>query len=126
MEPSLSFDPTIVLRSSQGESRFGARVVIDPGSGAMRADHTDAPSMVDAPPIATLRAVNGRWLLDSAPEARVSINAVPVGGARLVIAGDVVTIAGAQLLVEEATAQTLALRRFELEGTETLPPVSDS
>ncbi|HKW83013.1 MAG TPA: PEGA domain-containing protein, partial [Burkholderiaceae bacterium] len=126
MEPSLSLDPAIVLRTSQGEARYGARVIIDPGSGAMRSDHTDAPSPADAPPLATLRAVGSRWLLDAAPEGKVSINAVPVGGARVVIAGDVVTIAGSQLLVEEATPQLLALRRFELEGTETLPPVSDS
>jgi len=126
MEPSLSLDPAIVLRSSQGEARYGARVIIDPGSGAMRSDHTDAPSPVDAPPLATLRAVANRWLLDAAPEGKVSINGVQVGGARVVIAGDVVTIAGSQLLVEEATPQLLALRRFELEGTDTLPPVSDS
>jgi formylglycine-generating enzyme required for sulfatase activity len=126
MEPSLSLDPAIILRSSQGEARYGARVVIDPGSGAMRSDHTEAPSQVDAPPIATLRAVANRWLLDAAPEGRVSINGVAVGGARVVIAGDVVTIAGSQLLVEEASPQLLALRRFELEGNDTLPPVSDS
>jgi formylglycine-generating enzyme required for sulfatase activity len=119
-------DASIVVRSSQGESRYGARVIIDPGSGAMRPDHTDAPSPVDAPPLATLRAVGNRWLLDAAPEGRVSINGVQIGGARVVIAGDVVTIAGSQLLVEEASAKTLALRRFELEGTDTLPPVSDS
>jgi formylglycine-generating enzyme required for sulfatase activity len=126
MEPSLLLDASIVLRTSQGESRFGARVVIDPGSGAMRADHTDAPSQVDAPPLASLRAVAGRWLFDAASEGRVSINGVSVHGARIVILGDVVTIAGSQLLVEEATPQTLALRRFDLEGTETLPPVGDS
>ncbi len=126
MEPSPHLDPTIVLRSSQGEARYGARVVIDPGSGAMRSDHTDAPSQVDAPPLATLRAVGNRWLLDTSGEGRVSINGVPVGGARVVIAGDVVTIAESQLLVEEASPQILALRRFELEGTETLPPVGDS
>jgi formylglycine-generating enzyme required for sulfatase activity len=126
MEPSLSFDATIVLRSAQGEARYGARVIIDPGSGAMRADHMDAPSPVDAPALATLRGVAGRWLLDAAPEGRISINGVAVGGARIVNAGDVITIAGSQLLVEEATPQNLALRRFELEGTETLPPVGDS
>ena len=38
MEPSPSLDATIVLRTAQGESHFGARVVIDPASGAMRAD----------------------------------------------------------------------------------------
>ncbi|HTU64588.1 MAG TPA: SUMF1/EgtB/PvdO family nonheme iron enzyme [Steroidobacteraceae bacterium] len=127
MEPSLSFDPTIVVRSPQGESRYGARVVIEPATGAMQADHGgDALPSADGTANATLRAVNGRWLLDASPESRVSINAVPVGGARVVIAGDVVTIAGSQLLVEEASPQTLALRRFELEGTETLPPVGDS
>ncbi len=126
MEPSLSIDPTIVLRSSQGESRYGARVVLDPGSGSMRADHTDARSPVDAPPIASLRAVGGRWLLDAATEGRVSINGVPVGGARIVIAGDVITVAESQLLVEESSPQSLVLRRYELGGTDTLPPVADS
>jgi hypothetical protein len=38
----------------------------------------------------------------------------------------VITIAGSQLLVEEATPRQLALRRYELEGTDTLPPVGDS
>ena len=37
------------------------------------------------------------------PESRVSINGVTVGGARIINAGDVLTIAGSQLLVEEAT-----------------------
>ena len=63
---------------------------------------------------------SGRWLFDAAPEGRISINGVPVAGARIVIAGDVITIAGSQLLVEEAQPRTLALRRFELEGTDTL------
>ncbi len=126
MEPSLSIDPTIVLRSSQGESRYGARVLLDPGSGAMRADHTDAPSPVEARPIASLRAVGGRWLLDASTEGRVSINGVPVGGARIVTAGDVITVAESQLLVEESSPQSLVLRRYELEGTDTLPPVADS
>ncbi len=126
MEPSPSLDATIVLRTAQGESHFGARVVLDPGSGAMRSDHTDAPSIVDAPPAATLRSVSGRWLFDAAPEGRIRINGVPVAGARIVIAGDVITIGGTQLLVEEAQPRGLALRRFELEGNETLPPVGDS
>ena len=126
MEPSPFLDANIVLRSSQGESRYGARVLIDPGSGAMRSDHTDAPSLVDAAPVASLRLVAGRWLFDAAPEGRISINGVPVAGARIVSAGDVITIAGTQLLAEEATPKMLALRRFELEGTETLPPVGDS
>ena len=86
----------------------------------MRSDHDDAPAPADAPPLATLRAVSGRWLFDAAPEGRISINGVPVAGARIVIAGDVITIAGSQFLVEEAQPRTLALRRFELEGTDTL------
>ncbi len=126
MEPSPSFDASIVLRSSQGESHYGARVVIDPGSGAMRSDHLDAPAPVDAPPLASLRSVGGRWLFDASPEGRIFINGVPVQGARIVIAGDVITIAGSQLLVEESQPRQLALRRFELEGTDTLPPVGDS
>jgi formylglycine-generating enzyme required for sulfatase activity len=126
MEPSLTYDANIVLRTAQGDSHFGARVVVDPGSGAMRADHTDAPSLVDAPPLAGIRAVSGRWLLDAASDGRVSINGVHIAGARIIIAGDVITIAGAQLLVEDAAPQSLALRRFDLEGTETLPPVGDS
>jgi formylglycine-generating enzyme required for sulfatase activity len=126
MEPSPAYDANIVLRTTQGDSHFGARVVVDPGSGAMRADHADAPSLVDAPPLAGIRAVSGRWLLDAASEGRVSINGVPIRGARIVIVGDVITIADSQLLVEDATAQTLALRRFDLEGTDTLPPVGDS
>jgi formylglycine-generating enzyme required for sulfatase activity len=125
MEPSLSLDPNIVLRSTQGESRFGARVAIDPANGEMRADLGESPAPSEAPQ-ASLRAVSGRWLLDAAPEARIGVNGVAVGGARIIVAGDVVTIAGSQLLVEEATPLSLALRRFELEGTETLPPVGDS
>ena len=126
MEPSPSLDASIVLRNSQGEAHFGARVVMDPGSGAMRTDHMDAPAAVDAPPQATLRSVAGRWLFDASAEGRIFINGVPVQGARIIIAGDVITIAGSQLLVEEATPRQLALRRFELEGTDTLPPVGDS
>jgi len=126
MEPSPLFDATIVLRTAEGEAHYGARVIIDPGSGAMRPDHDDAPAAADAPPPATLRAVSGRWLFDAAPEGRISINGMPVAGARLVIAGDVITIAGSQFLVEEAQPRTLALRRFDLEGTDTLPPVGDS
>ena len=126
MEPSPSLDANIVLRNSQGESHFGARVVIDPGSGALRTDHLDAPSPVDAPPQASLRSVTGRWLFDASAEGRIFINGVPVQGARIIIAGDVITIAGSQLLVEEAQPRQLALRRFELEGTDTLPPVGDS
>jgi formylglycine-generating enzyme required for sulfatase activity len=126
MEPSPSLDASIVLRNSQGEAHFGARVVIDPGSGALRTDHMDAPAVVDAPPQATLRSVAGRWLFDASTEGRIFINGVAVQGARIIIAGDVITIAGSQLLVEEAQPRQLALRRFELEGTDTLPPVGDS
>src|SRR4051794_361516 len=121
MEPSLSLDATIVLRTAQGESHFGARLVMDPVSGAMRADHDDSASAEHAPPQASLRPVSGRWLFDAAPEGRVTINGVPVAGARMIIAGDVITIAGSQLLVEEAQPRSLVLRRFELEGNETLP-----
>lgn len=126
MEASPSLDASIVLRTAEGEAHFGARVVIDPGSGAMRADHTDAPSAVDAPPLASLRLAGGRWLFDAAPEGRISINGVPVAGARIVIPGDVINVAGSQLLVEEAQPRVLALRRFAMEGNETLPPVGDS
>jgi formylglycine-generating enzyme required for sulfatase activity len=35
-------------------------------------------------------------------------------------------VAGSQLLAEEAQPRSLALRLFELEGTDTLPPVGDS
>jgi len=126
MEASPSLDASIVLRTAEGESHFGARAVFDPGSGAMRSDHTDAPSAVDAMPLATVRSVNGRWLFDAAPEGRISINGVVVAGARLIIPGDVINIAGSQLLVEEAQPRVLALRRFALEGNETLPPVGDS
>src|SRR6185436_5322494 len=98
MEPSPSLDANIVLRNSQGESHFGARVVIDPGSGALRTDHLDAPAVVDAPPEASLRSVSGRWLFDASAEGRIFINGVPVQGARIIIAGDVITIAGSVLL----------------------------
>ena len=80
MEPSLSLDPNIVLRTAQGESRYGARVKIDPGTGAMQSDHSEGapPPDVEAPPHISLRAVSGRWLLDAAPESRVSINGVAI------------------------------------------------
>ncbi|HYJ42815.1 MAG TPA: PEGA domain-containing protein [Steroidobacteraceae bacterium] len=125
MEPSLSYDASIVLRTPQDEVRYGARVVFDAGSGALRSDHDDAPPP-EHQPLASLRAVSGRWLFDASPESRVSINGVTVGGARIISAGDVLTIAGSQLLVEEATSSTLALRRFDLVGNDTLPPVGDS
>ncbi len=124
MEPSLSLDASIVLRTAQDESRFGARVVFDSASGAIRSDHDDA--VPDTPSPASLRAVAGRWLFDAASESRVSINGVAVAGARVVAAGDVITIAGSQLLVEEVSSSTLALRRFDLVGNDTLPPVGDS
>src|SRR5215213_1175833 len=124
MQPSLSQDASIVLRAAQDEVRYGARVVFDSTSGAMRSDHDDATT--GTAPSPSLRAVSGRWLFDAASEGRVSVNGVAVAGARLVIAGDVITIAGTQLLVEEATAATLALRRFDLVGNDTLPPVGDT
>src|SRR5688500_13653583 len=125
MEPSLSLDASIVLRSAQDESRFGSRVVFDSATGAIRSDHDDAAPL-DATPPASLRASAGRWLFDASSESHVSINGVAVGGARLLHAGDVITIAGSQLLVEEANPATLALRRFDLVGNDTLPPVGDS
>ena len=124
MEPSLSLDASIVLRTAQDESRYGARVVFDSASGAMRSDHDDA--VPDTPAPASLRAVAGRWLFDAASESRVGINGVAVAGARVVAAGDVITIAGSQLLVEEVSPSTLSLRRFDLVGNDTLPPVGDS
>jgi len=125
MEPSRSLDASIVLRTAQGEMRYGARVVFDPMSGLMRSDHDDA-APPEAQPPASLRAASGRWLFDATAENRVSVNGLPVGGARMITAGDVITVAGAQLLVEEATPATLALRRFDLVGNDTLPPVGDS
>jgi formylglycine-generating enzyme required for sulfatase activity len=125
VEPSPSFDASIVLRTAQDEVRYGARVVFDAGTGALRSDHIDAP-LPEFAPLAALRAVSGRWLFDASAESRVSINGVTVGGARIINAGDVLTIAGSQLLVEEATPSTLALRRFDLVGNDTLPPVGDS
>jgi formylglycine-generating enzyme required for sulfatase activity len=126
VEPSPSYDPNIVLRTSEGESRYGARALLDPESGAMTAELTGNLPVDDGTPRALLRAVKGRWMLDAAPAARVSINGVVVGGARLVSAGDVISIAGSQLLVEESAPQSLGLRRFELVGNDTLPPVGDS
>src|SRR4029079_15070160 len=96
MEASPSLDASIVLRTADGESHFGARAVFDPGSGAMRSDHTDAPSAVDAMPLATVRSVNGRWLFDAAPEGRISINGVVVAGGRVLIPGGEIHIAGPQ------------------------------
>jgi hypothetical protein len=125
MEPSRSLDASIVLRTAQDEMRYGARVVFDPTSGLMRSDHDDA-ARPEAQPPASLRAAAGRWLLDATAENRVSVNGLPVGGARMINAGDVISVAGAQLLVEEATPATLALRRFDLVGNDTLPPVGDS
>jgi hypothetical protein len=120
MEPSLSLDASIVLRTGQDESRYGTRVVFDSASGAIRSDHEDA--VPEGPAPATLRAVAGRWLFDAASETRVSINGVAVGGAgagrgrrhhhrRLPTSGG------------RGRGGTLALRRFDLVGNDTLPPV---
>jgi len=125
MEPSPSLDATITLRTEQGESHFGARATIDPVSAAMQTAHEDVPAGVESRQ-ATLRAVAGRWLLDAAPEGRISVNAVALAGARVIIAGDVITIGDSQFLVEESQPRSLTLRRFALEGTDTLPPVGDS
>jgi formylglycine-generating enzyme required for sulfatase activity len=125
MEPSRSIDASIVLRTAGGDERFGARVAFDPESGAIRSDlEDDAPA--DAAAGTTLRFQSGRWLLEATPESRVSINGVGLGGARVVGAGDVISVGDSQLLVEEATPGSLALRRFELVGNDTLPPVGDS
>jgi formylglycine-generating enzyme required for sulfatase activity len=123
MIPSPSSNPTIVLRGLQGETRFGARVVIDPGSGAMRPDHTEAVGEVAALPLAVVREVSGRWLIDAAADGQVSINGVPVSGGRMLQQGDVIGVGASQLLVEEAASASLALRRFELAGNDTFPPV---
>jgi formylglycine-generating enzyme required for sulfatase activity len=123
MEASRSLDASIVLRTEEGDSRYGGRVVIETGTGVMRSD-VDAAE--DAAPLTTLRSASGRWLLDATPDSRIGINGVPLGGARIISAGDVLTIAGSQLLVEEATPSMLALRRFDMVGNETLPPVGDS
>src|SRR5688572_2435172 len=123
MIPSPSSTPTIVLRGLQGETRFGARVVIDPGSGAVRADHTEAPGELAALPLAVVREVSGRWLIDAAADGQVSINGVPVSGGRMLQQGDVISVGASQLLVEEASGESLALRRFDLAGNDTFPPV---
>lgn len=123
MEASRSLDAHVVLRTEAGDARYGGRVVFD-AAGAMRSDVDDA--VPGAEPQTTLRAANGRWLLDAAAGSRVSINGVPLGGARVIHAGDVVSIADLQLLVEDAAPSALALRRFELVGNDTLPPVGDS
>jgi formylglycine-generating enzyme required for sulfatase activity len=123
MEPSRSIDASIVLRSAQGDARFGARASFD-ADGALQSvleEEALAPGQAT-----TLRAVGGRWLLEAAPESRVSVNGVPLAGARVITAGDVISVGGAQLLVEEAASASLALRRFELVGNDTLPPVGDS
>lgn len=125
MEPSRSLDASIILRTDAGDTRHGGRVVFDPATGAMRSD-VDSPAPGEDAALTTLRAAGGRWLFDAAPESRVSINGVPLGGARVVNAGDVISIAGLQLLIEEASPGSLALRRFELVGNDTLPPVGDS
>jgi formylglycine-generating enzyme required for sulfatase activity len=125
MEPSRSIDASILLRTAEGDARYGARVVFDPATGSMRSDVEDA-SDAGAGPLTTLRSVSGRWLLEATPDTRVSINGVALGGGRVISAGDVISVAGSQLLVEEATPASLALRRFELVGNDTLPPVGDS
>src|SRR5689334_6255438 len=124
MEPSRSLDASITLRTESGDSRYGGRVVFD-AAGAMRSD-VDSPAPADAAPQTTLRSASGRWLIDAVPESRVTINGVPLGGARVVNTGDVISISGSQLLVEEAAPTALSLRRFELVGNDTLPPVGDS
>lgn len=125
MEPSPSLDASITLRTAEGEQYFGGRAVIDSATGAIQTAPDELPAGGGSP-LAVLRAAAGRWVLDAPPERRISVNAMPLAGARVIIAGDVITIAGSQLLVEEAQPRALHLRRFDLEGTETLPPVGDS
>ena len=125
MEPSLSFDASIVLRTAQDEVRYRRARGDRPGSGAMRSDHVDAPAP-EVPPLAALRGVSGRWLFDARRRAVSASTASRWAARRIISAGDVLTIAGSQLLVEEATPTTLALRRFDLVGNDTLPPVGDS
>src|SRR5262249_52700760 len=110
MEPSRSLDASIILRTDAGDSRYGGPVVFDTATGAMRSD-VDSPAPGDAAQT-TLKSAGGRWLIDAIPESRVSINGVPLGGARVVNAGDVISVAGSQLLVEEAAPSSLSLRRF--------------
>jgi formylglycine-generating enzyme required for sulfatase activity len=124
MEPFRSIDASIVLRTAEGDVRYGASVVFDAETGAMRSDLEDGIPSTE--PRTTLRPVSGRWLLEVTPESRVSVNGVMLGGARVISAGDVISIAGGQLLVEEASPASLGLRRFELVGNDTLPPVGDS
>jgi len=133
MEPSLSLDATVVLRSGQDESRFGARVVFDSTSGAIRSDHDDA--VAEGPAPASLRAVAGRWLFDAASETRVSVNGVAVGGARLLTAGDVITIGvdgsrdralellRGQPFVREAGIENEELRIYVDHGETAMPGV---
>ena len=69
----------------------------------------------------------GRWLFDaSVREPRQHQRRRRRRRAHACIAGDVITIAGSQLLVEEATPRRSRLRRFDLVGNDTLPPVGDS
>jgi formylglycine-generating enzyme required for sulfatase activity len=124
MEPSRAIDASIVLRTAEGDVRYGASVVFEPETGALRSELDEThPSGTR---LTSLRSTSGRWLLEATPGSRVSVNGVPLGGARVMNAGDVISIAGVQLLAEEATTGSLALRRFELVGNDTLPPVSDS
>ena len=117
ISPTYSAAPYTGNIVSLGESGMATDLVLEDSvvfdaAGAIRSDHDDAAPGTTSE--ASLRAVSGRWLLDAASESRVSVNGVPVGGARVVIAGDVITIAGSQLLVEEATPANLALRRFDM------------
>ncbi len=121
MEQSLSLDPAIVLRSAQGEQRFAVRAFLDTTSAEMIAER-DA---VESASTCVLHSVSGRWMLDATPGSRVSINGAAVTGARPLEPGDVLTVAATQFLVDEAGV-TLVLRRFELAGNETLPPLADT
>ena len=124
MEPSLSLDPNIVLRSTQGESRYGARVVIDPATG------DDAPGPGGYPPRAPKRRrsppcarCRGAGCSTPRPKARISINGVAGRRRAHHHRGrrhhDRRRRSSSS---KKHTPHSLALRRFELEGNETLPP----
>jgi hypothetical protein len=124
MEPSPSLDATIVLRTAQGESHFGARVVIDRVPGDAVGSHR-CPLRVDAPPAALRVRSRAAGCSMPRPKGGSASTACRSPAPGSIIAGDVITIAGTQLLVEEASRGRCPAA-FELEGNDTLPPVGDS
>ena len=126
MEPSLSFDASIVLRTAQDEValrrargvRCGVRAPCAPTTTMRRRPRARRrPACAPCP---------GAGCSMPPPKAASASTASPSAARASSAAGDVITIAGSQLLVEEATPATLALRRFDLVGNDTLPPVGDS